>query len=355
MPASASHTSHRRERSGVVLCALAAASFGATVVLTKLAYGEGANVVTLLAARFTLATLVLWPLALRKGVVRSIAPRDAAAALLLGLVVYSAETALIFTALTRLDASLVELLVFCYPALVVLGAIALRRERASARRIAALAVASTGVLLVLAGSSSGALEPVGTALALSGATLYAAYVLLTATLTGRLHPLALTALVCTGAAVAFTCAGITLGTLHLAMAPAAWGWIAVIGLGSTVIGLTAFLGGIERLGPSRASIIATLEPPVALVLAFLVFDERLAPLQIAGGVLVVTAVVILQARSIRSRDRGASACPSAAAPARALAHDAPDRRRVGVRAKMGRLPGARVRRRDRDRAPVARR
>ena len=50
------------------------------------------------------------------------------------------------------------------------------------------------------------------------------------------------------------------------------------------------------MGPTTASILATVEPLVTVVLAFLVFGETLGPVQIAGGALVVSAVVVLNLR-----------------------------------------------------------
>jgi drug/metabolite transporter (DMT)-like permease len=50
------------------------------------------------------------------------------------------------------------------------------------------------------------------------------------------------------------------------------------------------------VGPSRATILGTVEPPVTIALSALVFGERLGPLQLLGAGLVVGAVVILQLR-----------------------------------------------------------
>ena len=65
---------------------------------------------------------------------------------------------------------------------------------------------------------------------------------------------------------------------------------------ATVLPIAAFLGGVRRLGPSRATILGTVEPPLTIGLSALVFGERLTPVQLLGAVLVVSAVVIVQAR-----------------------------------------------------------
>jgi drug/metabolite transporter (DMT)-like permease len=73
------------------------------------------------------------------------------------------------------------------------------------------------------------------------------------------------------------------------------------------------LAGISRVGPSTAGILMTAEPVLTVALASLVLDERLGPLQLAGGLLVVAAVIVLQLRARtlprREYDRGVSEEP----------------------------------------------
>lgn len=301
---------------------LAAVGFGSMAVLAKLSYAAGASVLTLLSLRFAIGAALLWALAAHRGVARITHPRAALGALGLGLFVYSIESGLYSTALTRIDASLGELLMFSYPALVVVAAIALRREPPSARRIGAVAIATSGVVLVLLGGHTGAIDPVGVGLALSAAVFYAAYVLSADALGGKLHPLTFAALICTGAAISFSVVGGASGSLQLgSLAGEAWLWIAVIGVGATAISMSAFIAGVERLGPSRASIMSALDPLVAVSAGALVFSERLGSIQIAGGLLVVGAVVVLQLPSVaamrgRARARASTATRGRIRPVR---------------------------------------
>lgn len=292
----------RRERQGILLCAIAAVGFGSMGVLAKLAYGAGASVLTLLSVRFAIGAALLWAIAAHRGVARITQPRAALGALALGLLLYSAESGLYSTALVHIDASLAELLMFTYPAIVVLAAIALRREPPSARRIGAVAIATSGVVLVLLGGSTGAIDPLGAGLALGAALLYAGYVLSAGALGGRMHPLTFAALVCTGAAISFTLAGTASGSLQVgSLAGEAWLWIGLIAVFSTAVGMSAFVAGVERLGASRASIMSALDPLVAAAAGAAVFAERLGPVQLVGGLLVVSAVVVLQLPALGRR------------------------------------------------------
>jgi drug/metabolite transporter (DMT)-like permease len=285
------------ERVGVALCLVAAAAFALQPILVRFAFDDGAGVASVGAIRFALAALVLGFLA-RKAIVA--APRRTLVApFVLGLTIYGLETGLFFASLQRIDVSLASLLMCSYPALVVAGMILLRRERASRRRVVALVVALAGVALVLAGGIGGALDPVGVALALAAAVSYAAYVLVSDRLLVTMQPLVLATMLCAGAATAFALGGTATGSLH-ALQPTALLAVGAIALVATVLPIAAFLGGVRRVGPSRATILGTVEPPVTIALSALVFSERLGPLQLLGAGLVLSGVVILQLRRGRT-------------------------------------------------------
>jgi drug/metabolite transporter (DMT)-like permease len=74
------------------------------------------------------------------------------------------------------------------------------------------------------------------------------------------------------------------------------GWWSVAGIAvvSTVIAILTLFKGMKIIGPSRASIISTIEPVVTVAAASLLLGERISWLQAAGGVLVIAAVIILQ-------------------------------------------------------------
>ena len=158
-------------RTGALYCLASAAGFGAMGVFGKLAYDEGVTVGTLLSTRFVLAAVVFWLILVcaRGGIreLRSLTRRDLLIAIALGAVGYGAQAGAYFAALDRLDASLLALLVYTYPVLVAVAAIAIGREPARRTTAVSLALASTGLVLVLAGAAAGALDALGTALGLN--------------------------------------------------------------------------------------------------------------------------------------------------------------------------------------------
>lgn len=281
---------------GAILCLTAAVAFGTMGIFGKLAYDEGVTVATLLAVRFALAAALLGALALAlpatRRAVASMSARDVARGLALGAVGYSAQAGAYFTALERLDASLLALVVYTAPAMVMVAAVLLGRDRLTLRAVAALALASGGLALLLSGAARGALEPIGTLLGLAAAVAFSTYVLWSESLSHRIAPLPLAACVCAGAAALLTGVAVAGGGLDAgAVSAAGWGWLAAIAVVSTVAGIALFLAGVRRVGPTAAAILSTAEPVTTVALAYAAFGEALSATQLLGGALVLAAAV----------------------------------------------------------------
>ena len=225
---------------------------------------------------------------------RGLPRRALLAGLAMGAIGYAAQSGLFFGALERMDASLLALILYVYPATVLLAAVALGRERATPRRVVALIVALAGITLVLGSAASGGLDALGAAMGLGAALTYTAYILAGDRVGAGVPPLALAALVCCGATLTFGLASIPRGGPDLALS--ADGWLAIAGIVvvSTVGAILLFFAGLARVGPSAASILSTLEPVVTVGLAAAAFGESLSPLQLLGGALVLSAVVVMQ-------------------------------------------------------------
>jgi drug/metabolite transporter (DMT)-like permease len=270
-------------------------------IFAKEAYLSDVSVTTLLAVRFTLAAGAFWAIVATRragsGYTRIPTRRVVLVGLALGGIGYAAQSGAFFGALTHIDASLAALLLYTYPALVFGIAVAIGRERGDRRRVIALVLATVGAGLVLAGGGAGALNPLGVSLALGAAVLYSLYILISDRVVGRIDHFLLGALITTGAAVTLTVAGLVTGSLRLGFEPAGWAWIAALGLGSTVVAISAFMTGLDAVGPATAAIVSTFEPVVTVALAMLWFGERLSAVQVAGGAVVLTAVLVLASTS----------------------------------------------------------
>ena len=283
---------HHGTAAGAALVLLSAAGFGAMAIFGKLAFEAGISTTTLLLVRFALGTAVFAGILAWRG--ERIPRAGLAVGLGLGAVGYATQAGLYFGALRELDASLLALVLYTYPAWVTLAAFALGRERLDARRLLALLLSSTGLVIVLAGAAAGSFDALGTALGLAAALAYTAYILVADATGVARAPFALSTLVCAGATVTFAVVGVVTGELDFGFEPEGWLWLACIATVSTALPIAAFFAGLARVGPSAASILSTLEPVVTVGLAAAAFGESLTPLQLLGGALVLSAVVVMQ-------------------------------------------------------------
>ena len=113
---------------------------------------------------------------------------------------------------------------------------------------------------------------------------------------------------CTGAATTVTIAGALEGGLQFgSVSPAGAGWLAAVAIVSTVAAVTMFFAGLRRVGASAAAILSCLEPLVTSLLAIAALGEAPTGIQIAGGALVLSAVLVL--RTTSAPVQGREPCP----------------------------------------------
>ena len=212
----------------------------------------------------------------------------------------------------RLDASLLSLLLYTFPAMVTVG-----RDRARARagepadrrrprRSPRPASCSCWRARARARSTRSAPRSGSRA-----AVVYTTYILTSDGVAARVGPLALSALVCTGAAATLT----RRDRRRRRPAPrrrerrrASAGWRAIAVVSTVGADRACSSPGCGASAPTTASILSTAEPVTTVVLAFLVFGESLGPVQLVGGALVLGAVFVL---SVPVRGSPARAPPTA--------------------------------------------
>ena len=280
-------------RGGIAVAAVAAVAFGTLAIFAKFGYGAGAEVIPLLAGRFwvTAALLAAFHAVTRRplGVPRATAVR----LLLLGGIGYAAESGLFFAALERAPAGVVSLIFYSYPMLTTVLAAATGVERLRAPTVVALALGSGGIALIFGAPSGGLAGPL---LALGAAAAVAVFMVTAQIVVRGVPPALASTWTAAGAAVVLTGACLAgAGGLPAAALPAVGG----LGLATSVAFLLMYTA-IARIGSTRTSVAAMLEPVTTLVLAALVLDERLTPRVLMGAALVVAALPVLAATGRRA-------------------------------------------------------
>ena len=295
------HPLQNQQARGAAVVVVSASCSATLAIFLKFAYAAGANITTIISVRFVLAALLLLgALKVRRVPVRL--PLAQVLALgVMGAVGYGGMSWLFAFGLRFAPASLAGMLLYTYPALVTLLAFLLREEKPDPWKALALAICLAGLYLVLGVSFAG-IRPVGAVCILAAAFIYAVYILAGNRLLKRVDPLVAAMYICASTGLAFSAFGLATGTLQTALPPG--GWLAILGitLFPTFLGIVCFLSGIRLVGASRASIICTLEPFITVLLSCLLLAERIAPAQVAGGVLIVAGVLFLQ---LHSRMEGA--------------------------------------------------
>jgi drug/metabolite transporter (DMT)-like permease len=296
---------HRR-RNGFALVLVSASGFASLAIFGKQAYAAGANVPTVLAVRFTVATPLLFAIAVATRRPLRLPRRVLVPVLAMGAVGYAVQATLFFAALSRISASLTGLLLYLYPALVTLGAVLLGRHRATRLTVAGLALALGGVVLIV-GLPGGRLDALGVALGLGAAVWYSLYILVGEHLLVSTDPLVTAAWVSLGAAVSFVVVGgLVLGRVHVHGVRAS-GWWSLLAMAvlATAIPIATFFAGMARIGSTWASIASSWEPVFTVVLGVLVLGDRLGPAMVIGGLAVVVGAIVLPL--VGERDSAGSA------------------------------------------------
>jgi len=85
------------------------------------------------------------------------------------------------------------------------------------------------------------------------------------------------------------------GRLGLPHTTGAWAVSVGIAVVPTMVAISLFLAGLPRIGAARAALLSTLEPVVTVSLAIVLLGDRFSLLQALGGVLVLLAVIVVQA------------------------------------------------------------
>jgi len=270
-----------------------AAAFGTVGVLAKLSYSFGIDVQQLLALRFLLAAAGIYVLARLAGQSPTRLGRGTLLTLFaMGAIGYAGSSLTYFVALKSIPASLASLIMFIYPSLVSLGAWRLYGRPIGPRHMAALVGSFVGVAMLLEGAHL--VPSPAIALALTAAFLYATYLLVGDRVLIGLPTLGASAVTMSGAAFTFTLLALSSGQLRPPPNLRGWAVVLAIAVVPSMLGITLLLGALPRIGGGRTAILGALEPLVTVLLALAVLGDRLGELQIAGGILVLAAVILVQ-------------------------------------------------------------
>ncbi|WP_265110261.1 DMT family transporter [Halosolutus halophilus] len=281
------------EHVGIVLVLVSAVGFGTLGIFGIYAQRANLSIPTVLVFRFLLAGVLIWAFLAWRGQVTILRGRPLLIAVALGAFGYTAQSGLYFLGLEFMTAGLVAIVLYTYPAFVVVLAIVTIGERMSRSMLVALCLAFAGIVLVTGANPAGA-SLVGVVVVLGGALAYAFYITGSRAVLTTVDPMVLTAYVLPAAGASYVVIGTATGQLEVPTAPIAWTILLCIAVFATAVPVVTFFAGLKYIGASRASIVSTVEPPVTVALGAVLFAEPVTLTTIVGGVSILAGVIVLE-------------------------------------------------------------
>ncbi|MFI0408853.1 EamA family transporter [Actinomadura sp. 3N508] len=298
---------------GVGLAVFSSVCFGASGPFGKALIEAGLGPLQAVWLRIATAALVLVPLALLlrgRTAARALRPH-LGPVVLYGVTGVAGCQALYFVAASRLPVGVAILLEFSGPVMVLAWLGLVRRAPVHRTAIAGVAVAMTGLTLVVQIWSGLTLDPLGLAAGIGAAACQASYFLIVDRLTGHVDPLVITASGSVVAAALLTALA-TPWSLPWDVLPAqvpvaghtapGWSLVLWIGIVSTVLAYLTGVAGLQRLSAQVGGAICYTEAVAAALIAWAVLGERLTPAQMLGGVIVLTGAYIAQRAAVPRPD-----------------------------------------------------
>ena len=286
---------------------LIALLMGANHVAARIAFDHGVDVVSAVAVRSLATALVVGMALLAARVPLAATARQRRFLAAIGVIV-AVQSVCLYSAVARLPVALALLAFNTYPLWTALWARVLYAHRPERRVVVAMPLMLFGLALALdaLGAASGVGATLqwqrigaGVAFALAAAATFGIALVLTqhetATIDGRLRTTSTMAIVALLALAAVAAQG----GLRLPNAAAGWWGLAMLtalyGTGITILFIV-----LPRLGVVGNSAIMNVEPVFALLLAWALLGQSIAPSQVLGALIVVATVLWLGLRPKRS-------------------------------------------------------
>ncbi len=265
-------------------------------LLSKGAIDLGVAPLTIAAGRLTLAALILTPIAWGQagGEIRHVSRRDllwaAGAGIFLALHFAAWISSLAFTSVASSTA-----LVATNPVFVALASWLILRERLSLGTWIGVALTVCGSLFIAlsdSGSGSGSNPLLGDGLAILGALAVACYFLVGRRLRMRLSLLPYIWLVYSASALTLLIWLGMVGQSLWGLPAGAYALLLGLAIGPQLLGHSSFNWAIKYLSATLVTVAILGEPISAAVLAVIIFDQSLQPLQILGGALLLAGIAV---------------------------------------------------------------
>jgi drug/metabolite transporter (DMT)-like permease len=280
----------RARRLDLVLGTAGAVAFGCTILFSRAVARDHLAPPVALSIRFGVAgVLLLGVLVVTRRPL--LPPRgERFIVIMLGLVLYSAESTAFYLGLEHGTAAAVALIFYAYPAVIAVAEVLLRVTRWKARTVLALILAVSGSAVVAIGGGDLVISSRGVFFVCTAIVFFSAYVLISDRVVVRTDSITAATWTAIGASIGTATFGLIRGDLH---APSAHALSILSANGIfTATAFTLFFVVLGRMGATRTAIVMALETVTGIVLAAIFLGESVRPIVALGGVAVLAGAVI---------------------------------------------------------------
>jgi drug/metabolite transporter (DMT)-like permease len=270
---------------------LSGIGFGFLGIFGRYAFASGISVGELLTLRFTLATIILW---LAVGIIKPklifLPLRQILISALLGIFGYATFATLYFQAIKGVSVAIAAMLLFTFPIFVNLGSHFFLGEKLKKQDWFILFFVMAGLVLLLWGEMT--INKISSVFfGLAAALTYSIYILISGKLQREVKPISSSLYVISFAALTLWLFNYQSISAISHYTGAQIFYIFGIAVLCTIMPMTLFLSGMQKMNSSQASIVATIEPVTASLAAYILLGESLHAYQALGVIIVIIALI----------------------------------------------------------------
>lgn len=293
-----------KNKTGYIYVLLAAFFFALIAVIGKTVMNTGINVFDLLILQNVMALIFLLVYFTATDIKKLHMDKKSLKAILIqGLVGSAGTTILFYLALQRMNAGIASMLLFTHPVLVSIYFMATKTKKITLTNNLALTAAFIGSVMVINIFNIDISKTpfVGLCFGIMSSVTYAFYNIYADVKLKDFEPLVITF---------YTTLSILIVTLILRpgffrfefiMTSELLIYICELAVVSGILPVIFLYKGINIVGADKASIVATSELPITILISFFVLGERMDIVQLSGIVLILCSVIILQYEGIFER------------------------------------------------------
>jgi len=241
--------------------------------------------------------VLLFALVLLRGWKRLRVPAaDCGRMFVLGILGVAASNYFYYLAIQRTNVATAIILQYTAPVWVLLYTVARGLQKATLQRVAAVGLAVTGIALVIGifGSRGFRLDAIGVMAALAAAFSFAFYNVGGHSILARYDRWTVLLYVIFSASLFWLLVNPPWKIAAAHYSGEQWLFLLVFSLISVLAPFSLYFAGLQHLEPTRAIVVSCLEPVFSIVIAAAALGEVMRPLQTAGIVLVLVAIVVVQ-------------------------------------------------------------